>query len=86
MIAKATHIEMPVHTKNPFKIIANAKKLKALIHKYDVDIVHARSRAPAYSCYMACKKTKAHFVTTFHASYPFHNKLKRKYENKRTSQ
>lgn len=81
MISKGIHIQLPVHTKNPFKIIKNAKKLKNLIEEYDVDIVHARSRAPAYSCYMACKKTKSHFVTTFHAAYNISGRLKRKYNS-----
>jgi len=81
MIAKATHITLPVHTKNIFKIFKNAKKLAKIIKEYDVDIVHARSRAPAYSCYIACKRTKTKLVTTFHAPYAYKSRLKRFYNS-----
>ena len=81
MIAKAHHIKLPVHTKNVFKMISNVFALKKLIKEYDVDIVHARSRAPAWSCYFACKKSTAKFVTTFHAKYKFSNRIKRKYNS-----
>lgn len=81
MISKGTHITLPVHTKNPFRMLSNSKKINALIKEYNVDIVHVRSRAPAYSCYRACKKTKAHFVTTFHAAYTVNGIFKRKYNS-----
>ncbi|QQG36340.1 MAG: glycosyltransferase family 4 protein [Micavibrio aeruginosavorus] len=64
-----THIQMNVDSKNPFTIWRNSRKLRKLINRYKVDIVHARSRAPAWSCYLACKNSTARFMTTCHAPY-----------------
>ncbi|MEM9468543.1 MAG: glycosyltransferase family 4 protein [Pseudomonadota bacterium] len=75
----ALHIDLPVHSKNPLTILRNMKKIRTLIEEYKVDIVHARSRAPAWSAYLACRKTNAKFMTTAHAPYNFHNKTKRFY-------
>ena len=75
------HLRLPMHTKNPAKILMNAHFLKFVIKENNVDIVHARSRAPAWSAYMAAKKTRAHFVTTFHGTYGIGNELKRKYNS-----
>ena len=76
----ATHIHFPVHSKNPLTILRNIGRIKRLIKKYHVDIVHVRSRAPAWSAYYACKNATAHFMTTCHASYNIHgNKWKRRY-------
>lgn len=75
----AKHISLAVHTKNPFKIFFNSKKLAKILKENQVDIVHARSRAPAWSAYLACKKTKTPFITTFHGTYNFSNFLKKKY-------
>lgn len=65
----ATHIELPLRSKNPWVIMRNIGRLRALIDAHGVDIVHARSRAPAWSAYFACRKTDAAFVTTFHGTY-----------------
>lgn len=78
---KAIHLELPVHSKNPFIMIKNIKRLRKIIRDYNVDIVHARSRAPAWSAYYACKKTSARFMTTCHASYKFNGKVKRFYNS-----
>lgn len=67
--AGGKHITMPVASKNPFRMWLNIFKIRKLIRKYDVDLVHARSRAPAWSAYFACKNTKAKFMTTFHGTY-----------------
>lgn len=77
--AGGTHIDMPVHSKNPLTIMQNTVRLKSLIKKYDVDIVHARSRAPAWSCYHACKNAKVRFVTTCHAPYNISGNTKKAY-------
>ncbi|NDE89951.1 MAG: glycosyltransferase [Alphaproteobacteria bacterium] len=66
---KAQHILHNVASKNIFNIIANAFWLAALIKKEKIDIVHARSRAPAWSAYLATRMTGTPFVTTFHAAY-----------------
>lgn len=77
----AEHIKLPVHSKNPLTIYKNIKKLVKLIKKHDVDIVHARSRAPAWSAYYACLKTNAKFITTFHGVYSISGKFKKRYNS-----
>ncbi|MGH1456020.1 MAG: glycosyltransferase family 4 protein [Alphaproteobacteria bacterium] len=75
----AHHIDLPVHSKNPFVMWQNIKRLKKLIKRYNVGIVHARSRAPAWSAWRACQETNAHFVTTCHAPYNISGEAKRLY-------
>lgn len=77
----AVHIDMPVHSKNPFVMWNNVRRLKQLIRRYNVNIVHARSRAPAWSAWHACKNTQAHFMTTCHAPYNIKNETKRFYNS-----
>jgi len=73
--------KIPVHSKNPFLIILNALFLSILIILKKINIVHARSRAPAWSCYLACLITNRVFVTTFHGTYNFKSKLKKFYNS-----
>ena len=75
------HIALPVHSKNPFVIRRNIGALAALIRAHDVDIVHARSRAPAWSAYYAARRAGAHFITTYHGIYNATNALKRAYNS-----
>ncbi len=75
----AVHIDLPVHSKNPLVMWQNIQKLRTLIKRYNVSIVHARSRAPAWSAWRACKNTDAHFITTCHAPYNIANEAKRMY-------
>ncbi|MEX0583793.1 MAG: glycosyltransferase family 4 protein [Sneathiella sp.] len=63
------HLTLPVASKNPWVMRRNVARLAAIIREYEVDIVHARSRAPAWSAYYAARRTGAHFITTFHAAY-----------------
>ena len=63
------HIKLPLKSKNPFVILKNAKKLTEIIKKKGINIVHARSRAPAWSAYLAAKKAGVHYMTTFHGTY-----------------
>lgn len=65
----ATHITLPLASKNPFIMHKNRKKLVALLQEHKVDIVHARSRAPAWSAYKAAKDTDTRFLTSFHGTY-----------------
>ncbi|MBN8872518.1 MAG: glycosyltransferase family 4 protein [Rhodospirillales bacterium] len=65
----ARHVELPLRTKSPIGIWRNAARLTALIRAEGVQIVHARSRAPAWSAWLACQRTGAHFVTTYHGTY-----------------
>ncbi|MEQ9449312.1 MAG: glycosyltransferase family 4 protein [Rhodospirillaceae bacterium] len=67
----AEHIQIPLDERNPFAIRKNAARLRALIDEKKVDIVHARSRAPAWSAKIAIEGTPASFVTTFHGVYGF---------------
>ena len=62
-------INFDVATKNPFKILFNIFRIKRVIKKYNIDIVSAESRAPAWSCYFACKNTRTIFSTTIHGMY-----------------
>ena len=66
---KVKHFELPLKTKNIFKMWWNAKKLAKIIKENNINIVHARSRAPAWSAYWAAKKTGAVFLTTYHGTY-----------------
>lgn len=77
----AIHIDMPIHSKNPLMILKNARKLRRLIGEYQVNIVHARSRAPAWSAWQACKGTDAHFMTTAHAPYNTGGRAKHLYNS-----
>lgn len=75
------HVTLPVHSKNPFTMWRNIARLRALIQKHDVDIVHARSRAPAWSALKAVQGTKARFMTTCHAPYNISGKAKAFYNS-----
>jgi len=79
--AGAEHIDLPVHSKNPFTMWRNIGRLKKIIKKHNIDIVHVRSRAPAWSAIMACKNTNARYMTTCHAPYNFKNKTKQFYNS-----
>ena len=78
---KVKIFRIPVHSKNPVLIFINAILLTLLIIINKVNIVHARSRAPAWSCYLACLITNRVFVTTFHGTYNFKSKLKKFYNS-----
>ncbi len=67
--AGISHIELPVHSKNPFKIYFNNQKISKLLQEHCVDIVHVRSRAPMWSVYFACKKLQVKMVSTVHGTY-----------------
>ena len=73
------HVVLPLHSKNPFVMRANVFRLARLINARGIDIVHARSRAPAWSAEIAARRTGAHFVTTFHGTYSAGTALKRRY-------
>jgi glycosyltransferase involved in cell wall biosynthesis len=73
------HITLPVDSKNPLQIMRNAGKIAAIVREQKVDIIHARSRAPAWSAWHAAQKTGVPLVTSFHGAYGMQNKLKRWY-------
>jgi glycosyltransferase involved in cell wall biosynthesis len=78
---KVKIIKLPVHSKNPLIILINFLALVAIILVKNISIVHARSRAPAWSCLLAAKITGRKFVTTFHGTYNFNNKIKKFYNS-----
>ena len=78
---KVKLIRLPVHSKNPILIFINSLIISAIILINGINIVHARSRAPAWSCLIATKITRRKFVTTFHGTYNFKSKLKKLYNS-----
>ena len=78
---KVKIIRLPVQSKNPILILFNSIFLIFIIFFLNINIVHARSRAPAWSCYIATKITRRNFVTTFHGTYNFNSKLKKFYNS-----
>ena len=74
-------VKLPVQSKNPLTLIANAWRLARLARNRHVDIIHARSRAPAWSAWLAARMTGARFVTTFHGIYNARSPLKRFYNS-----
>ncbi|MFN7662462.1 MAG: glycosyltransferase family 4 protein [Alphaproteobacteria bacterium] len=75
------HEYLPLHSKNPFTMWMNIVRLERIIRNHQIQVVHARSRAPAWSAYFAAKKAKVPFITTFHAAYPFQSTLKKVYNS-----
>jgi len=78
---KVKLIRLPVHSKNPILIFFNTIALIFIILFNNISIVHARSRAPAWSCLIATKITRKKFVTTFHGTYNFKNLIKKFYNS-----
>ncbi|MGH7125265.1 MAG: glycosyltransferase, partial [Stellaceae bacterium] len=79
--AGARHITLPLASKNPLVMRANISRLAEVIERNTVDIVHARSRAPAWSALWAARRTGRHFVTTFHNAYGAGSRLKHIYNS-----
>lgn len=71
--------QMPVQSKNPLVMLGNAARLIDLIRTENVSLIHARSRAPAFSALWAAHATGVPFVATYHGVYNAHNGLKRWY-------
>ena len=78
---KVKLIRLPVHSKNPLLMILNSVILICIILIFNISIVHARSRAPAWSCLLPTKITGRKFVTTFHGTYNFKGKFKKFYNS-----
>ena len=79
--SKVKVFRLPVHSKNPIMIFLNSIILTIIIILFNINIIHARSRAPAWSCYFACLLTRRKFVTTFHGTYNFKSNLKKFYNS-----
>ena len=78
---KVRVIRLPVHSKNPILILFNSLVISLIVLFFNIDIVHARSRAPAWSCFISCFFTRRKFVTTFHGTYNFSNVVKKYYNS-----
>lgn len=79
--AGGEHITLPLASKNPFRIRQNAWKLAKLIRTREIDLIHARSRAPAWSAWYASQQTGIPFVTTWHGIYGLESNFKRRYNS-----
>ncbi len=75
----ADHVTLPMDSKNPLRIARNVGRLARLIEREAVDLVHVRSRAPAWSTLSASRRTGVPVVTTFHGTYGHGSALKRAY-------
>jgi len=76
---KVKLFRLPVHSKNPLLILINIFILTFIVLFYKINILHVRSRAPAWSCYYVSKITRCKLVTTFHGTYNFNSSIKKKY-------
>jgi glycosyltransferase involved in cell wall biosynthesis len=77
----AEHVKIRVDSKNPLTIWNNVCRLSEIIKERNVSIIHARSRAPAWSSYYASRKMDIPFVTTFHGIYNFSTRIKKFYNS-----
>lgn len=71
----ARHIELPLASKNPLVICRNIRRLRDVVEQESIELVHARSRAPAWSARSAARQAGVPFVTTFHGTYNFGTSL-----------
>ncbi len=78
---KVKLIRLPVNSKNPIVMFFNSIILVFIILFFNISIIHARSRAPAWSCLLAAKITRRKFITTFHGTYNFSNPIKKFYNS-----
>ena len=78
---KVKVIRLPVHSKNPLLIFINSIIISLIVLILNIDILHARSRAPAWSCYLSSLITRKKFVTTFHGTYHFSSSIKKFYNS-----
>jgi len=78
---KVKIFRLPVHTKNIILMLFNTLVISLIVIIYNIDLVHARSRAPAWSCLWSCFLTRRKFVTTFHGTYNFSNFFKKFYNS-----
>ncbi|MEZ5647841.1 MAG: glycosyltransferase family 4 protein [Alphaproteobacteria bacterium] len=75
----APHVTLALDSKNPITLWHNISRLEYLMAAHDVRLIHARSRAPAWSAYFAAKRTRRPFITTVHGTYNANNPLKHRY-------
>ncbi len=78
---KVKVFRLPVASKNPIVIFFNAIMISLIVLIFNINIIHARSRAPGWSCFFSCIFTRRKFVTTFHGTYNFSNLIKKYYNS-----
>jgi glycosyltransferase involved in cell wall biosynthesis len=71
----------PAAAKDPFRLLWNAHRIADVVRRHRVDLIHARSRAPAWSAFLAARRTHVPFVTTYHGAYSEPNAVKRLYNS-----
>ncbi len=76
-----THLPLPLHKRDPITLLINALKLARYVKQHDIQLIHARSRGPAWSCYWASLWTKVPLVTTYHGTYSGRTALKKWYNS-----
>ena len=74
-------IRFPAHSKAPHALIANAFRLRNIVRERKIALIHARSRAPAWSAFFAARMARVPFVTTYHGIYNARSSLKRFYNS-----
>lgn len=74
-------VPFPASSKNPLRLLANAAAISRIVAAEHVDLIHARSRAPAWSALLAARRTRVPFVTTYHGAYKETGKLKKLYNS-----
>lgn len=79
--AGGEHITLPLASKSPFTIHRNSKRIGHLVRQKNISLIHARSRAPAWSAYLACRDIGLPFVTTFHGIYGLEGFMKQRYNS-----
>jgi glycosyltransferase involved in cell wall biosynthesis len=77
----AKFYDLPLHKKGPITLISNAFALARIVKKEEVDLMHARSRGPAWSCWLASKLTGVPYITTFHGTHSLNGPLKKFYNS-----
>ena len=75
------HVFLPLAKRNPAAILYSAVQLRRLILREKISLVHARSRAPAWAAYLACRWTGVPFLTTFHGTHRIQNSVKKFYNS-----
>lgn len=81
MAAGGTFHAFPAASKNPLVMAANVQRIRTLIRDHDIKLIHARSRAPAWSALAAARLARIPFVTTYHGVYRANNAIKRFYNS-----
>lgn len=73
------HHTLPLHSKNPLTIIRNVFRLSRLLKQENIQLVHVRSRIPAWIMWLTHKRTGIPYIATFHGTYGHKNAIKRCY-------